>query len=300
MLPPLRQRLLITAAVVIGGLVWMRAAPGLLPTDGAGGVRLIHAAAGPVVGLILAILAGLVAMGLAVIAGAVGTPLAAAFTFAASLMFLAAAGGGSLPFLWHATPAGYLPLLFETVVWFALLGLVVWLTARWRGPIRQRLPWLVSEPRATVASPLAGFRDTRSLLTAALCAGIAGVICQLMLRSWDIGQVLGSLVFAFLVGAMIAQVVSPAPHVGPILISPLLLAGYGYIKTWLEYGSADPLLAGAYGGSLHGFAWTLPIHFASAGVAGCVLGVGMAAGLVRGSGLRQEPPDAAGSHAGAV
>lgn len=295
MLPPLRQRLLITAAVIVGGVVWMRAEPGLLPSDHTGGVTLVDASVGPFLGLILAVVAGLAAIALAAVAGAVGNPLAAAFVFAGSLMFVAADGGTSLPFLWHTTPSDYLPLLFETLVWFALLAGTLWLTAAFRGPIRRRFPWLVSDQRP-FRSPLRGLIEPPSLIAAAVSAGVAGVLATLMIRTWDVGQVLGALTFAFMIGSLIAQVVTPAASAGPILLSPLLLAAYGYLQTWLGYSTAEQLLAGAYRGSLHGLAWTLPIHFASAAVVGCTLGLGMAKGLVgAGKALRQDDAAAAGA-----
>src|SRR5690606_18492056 len=135
-LPPLRQRLLIAAAIVAGGLIWMCIDSGLLPGDGTSGITLIDARVGAFAGVALVLLSGVVAVAGAILCGAIGNPLAAPFVLASALLFLAADGGSSLGFLWRTTPGEYLPLFLETVFWFGIVALTMWLTQLLRAPLR--------------------------------------------------------------------------------------------------------------------------------------------------------------------
>ena len=71
------------------------------------------------------------------------------------------------------------------------------------------------------------------------------------------------------------------PQVNPaaILFSPAMVAVgvYGYVV--MSYGNPEDLLRAVYNNQFPGVALALPIHYVSAGVAGCAAGMGIAQGI---------------------
>ena len=294
----MRQRLVVVGSLVVGGLCWMQAGPALLPESGLGGVTLLNAPAWLVGGAVVALLAGAVAVGLAVLCGAMGNPLAAAFVFGAALCFLARRGGTTFGFLVEATPGRYVALLVEAGVWFAMLAGTLWLTSIARLPLRRRLPWLATEARRD-RSLLRGWGDPASPLGVLVTAGVGGLLAHLMIRTWDAGQIVGALLFSFTIGSLVAQMVATKASPGALVLSPLVVAAVGYVQAFMLYGSNEELLAAAFRGEASGLAWTLPVHYASAGVAGCALGAGLGQALLLGERAKDRRGDAAGDAAAA-
>ena len=278
MLPAFKQRLLITAAAIAGGLVWVLAAGPLGPADASSGLSLFDAQIGVLPALLVLVLAGLPALALAMGVSATGHPLAGIFTAATGLTCLAGAGGPIRGFVWrHTLPGGYGWLLGETVLWAGLLLAWIALTHRLRPILRPRLGWLATPAHWGDDLSLT-LPDGRALLAGLVSMVAAGALATLLLQSQDTGQVIGSLILAFAVGGMVAHLLVAQPNPLAILLSPLALGfvAYGYVLLSPDLGSRDAVLAAWYGRALWGPALALPIYYASAGVCGCTVGLGIA------------------------
>lgn len=288
----MKQRLLVCAAMAVGALVLLGALPAVVSSDETPGITLGSATAGATGGAIAVLLGALPAIGLAVLCGSMGTPLAAPFVLASALLVLAAWGGSGIGFLWRSSgPGDYVGLIVELLFWFALLAAVSWITMRVRLPLRRRLPWLASEPRRE-RNLLRGFVEPQSLLAGAVCAAAGGFASYLLVQSWETGQTLGGLVCGFALGAIAAQAAVGNASPGPIVLgAPMLVAIVGYLSG-LTLESHDAMLAQAYRGELVGLAWSLPIHYASAGVLGTVIGIGIEQGMAKPT-KSAKPADAA-------
>ena len=284
MLPRLRQRLLIAFAVALGGVSWLLVIAPLLPGDGSTGLSLLDARAGLITAVVLLLVAGLPVFILGLIASALSHPLAGVFAVTAALMVLAAAGGKIDGFLQRTElPAGYGWLVLETAIWLVGLALLLFLIHRLRPALRERLGLLPTPDDADLGTRL-GLPKSEALLAGLICAGVGGGLGYILIRSTDGGQVIGSLLLAFTIGGLVAQLVMRQANPVPILVSPLAvaIAVYGYIFLMPTYATTDNVLEAWFSQSLPGLALALPIHYVSAAVAGCTLGVGVAQGFGRG------------------
>ncbi len=276
MLPSIRQRLMIGTGVVLGALCWLVVAAALRAADGSTGLTLTSARVGLVVAVVIVALAGLPAMGLGLISSATGHAMSGIFTVAAALGMLAAVGGSMEGWLKSATLTGdYKWLIFETLIWQVGVLLMLFVIQRLRSPLRTRWPALafgdhlgVDTPRRSPFVQVAG--------SGLVCGGIAAVVGYILIHNADTGQVICGLIIAFLLGGLIAQTAFPFANPLGVLSSPFLVAVccYGYIL--IRFGQTEPFLKAWYHQSLPGLALALPIHYASAGLVGCTLGMGMA------------------------
>ena len=279
MLPIFRQRLLLAAALVVGGLVWSWAAGPMGAADASGGISLFDARIGVLPGLVLMVAAGLPALGLGVFVSATGNPLSGVFTVACGLMFVAIGGGPIDGYLQrHALPGAYGWLLAEMVLWAGLWGALLVGLMRGRAWLRPRVGRLSTE--AYWPEPEEGYTNwpsVRSLLAGLVSAAVAGGMCTVLLPVTDTGQVVGSLLLGFIIGGLLGQLVAPQASPVAILLSPAALgvAAYGYVLLSPALSTEQQVLAAWYGRELWGPALALPIFYASAGVAGAAIGVGM-------------------------
>ena len=279
MLPSLKQRLVIFVAVLIGGLLWLTVGSAVMPPSGDTGITLLDARSGLIAAVLLVILAGIPAGLLGTFVAAIANPLAGVFVFATCLWMLAAYGGDSSAFLWRVgVPGGYVWLIIEMLIWAGMYAALLTAMSRSRLLLRRRVPKLISPAYQTRSLTRQALRPS----TAVACLVttiVAALLCRLMVRDTDAGQILGSLAMAFALAAALGHAIVPGASAIGVLLSPVALAivGYGYVI--MGYGSQDELLAAWYTESLPGLAWVLPIHYASAGVAGCTLGIGAAQGL---------------------
>ena len=189
-------------------------------------------------------------------------------------------------------PGAYLQLLVEMFVWQTGVVLMLILMQRLRGPLRRRWPRLALDDRPDKAFALRLARPW-SVGAGFVCAAVAATVAFFLIRRSDTGQVLGSLLVAFTLGGLAAGAVYPRCNPLGVFFSPVLVAGGAYIWVLLHFGAADPgrvlaawyLQEGAGGGAhsdLPGLAMALPIHYISAGLAGCCLGLGLGAGAAAG------------------
>lgn len=274
-------RCLIALGVTLGGLCWLLALPALAPTDASTGISLFDAQAGWAGAIGLLLLFGIPAIGFALAAGTAGSPLAGPFVAAFGLLIVAAQGGSSRGYLWRADlPADYRLLILETLIWAAGLVALMIGIGMCRRMARRHYPNLGSpapEP------PPGGWRrlGAMDLLAGAVAAVLGAGFCGLLIQSTATGQVLGSLVLAFTLAALLAQLIVPHHNPLPILIAPAAAAigGYAWVLLWPEVVDHRSVLELWYTRQLTGLALTLPIQYLSAGVVGVTLGMGIGQAL---------------------
>lgn len=272
----MKHRLVIGFVLVVGALVWILARGALTAADDSTGLSLMDARAGLVAGLAILVLAGLPAIIAGLIAASTGNPLAGAFTVSFSLLPLAALGGSING--WQrrvALPGGYRTLAIEAVVWLILLAVVFVVIDQLRLRIGTSLEKIAVRRHLGGRTRL-GLPGGKALLAGLITTVVGAFVSNLLIRSSDGGQVNCSLILGFGVAALIAQMSVPQHSPLVILLSPLLAALAAYLYVASAYSVPDDLLNDLYTGHLLNLALALPIQYASSGVMGCALGVGLA------------------------
>lgn len=290
-MPRTLQRLIICVAVVIGGWIWVQTSAGLLAADGSSGISLLSARWHPVAASFGVVLTGLPAIGLGLIAAASGNPILGLLAVAGSLSILAAHGGavdGWLRRHEHLSGA-YGALIGEVILWQVGVVLLLLLIQTARPALRRGWSALAFDRRPDSAFALQLTRPW-SVGGGLICAAVAAVVGFLLIRSSDTGQVIGSLVVAFAAGSTAATTICRRCNPLGVFFSPALVAIGVYLWVVIAFGAdADQLRAAWYlqeseGGltssKLPGLAKALPIHFISAGLVGCCLGLGIGGGFV--------------------
>jgi len=278
MFPGMKQRLLIAVVTVVSGLAWLAVAAPLRAADGASGISLVTAQSGPVLGLLLILLAAVPAVFLGLVVSARANPLAGMFVWGAGLCFLTIYGGDAEGWLRRFdanVPNDYWLLIPEVIVWH--LGLVATIaTVRlYRKKLRMRWSMLAAEDHLGKETRIELPKGS-AWLAGLICAVAAAVLIHLMIRSFDNGQVVCSLILGFGLAAFAAHFWLPQKNPVVILMAPLAVAVVGYLWMAMGHESESQFLSAMYSQSLSGLGRALPIHYASAGVVGCVLGVGAA------------------------
>ncbi|MFP4145369.1 MAG: hypothetical protein ACLFV3_09510 [Phycisphaeraceae bacterium] len=284
MLPILRQRLLIVAAALVGGLVWMWIAPWLGPVSGYEGIALYDASVGlaGAVGLLLAL--GLPAIGLGLLTSVTGHPLSGLFVVATALCLLAGAGGSSEGWLWRADlPGGYGWLIGETLVFSAMLVGLLGLIELVRPRLARPLAKLSTRDHFGRGTRLWARPGGRDLLAGLITAAGGMLLVNLLVRSADEGQVLGALVLGFLVAGLLGQALSPAKNPVCMLLAPAAAGVAGYAWVLGHYDSGEAVRDAWYAGELAGLALVLPIHYFAGGLVGVTLGIGLGQSIEHGS-----------------
>lgn len=276
MLPQLKHRLIIGLSLVIGGLCWLLAHGALTAADGSGGLSLMDAHVGTAAAVLIVIAAGIPAIVLGLVTAATGNPLAGTFTVCGSLLWLASMGGSIDGYLLRTDlPSGYRQLAIESVIWLVLLAVVFVGIDRLRTVVRPSLQKLASKQHHGARTQLTLPR-VRPLLAGLITAAAGAFICNLLIQSPDGGQVNGSLMLGFGVAALVGNMIVPQRNPLVILLSPLIVGLVTYAWVAASYTSHDALLVDLYRHNLLNLALALPIHYASSGVVGCALGVGLA------------------------
>lgn len=276
MLPSLKQRVIILVAIVVGAWCWLMAEPTLLRADMGPGISLFYSRSGWLGAILYLVAAGLPALMLAMLASGAAHPLAGVFSVTFALAVVATAGGSIDGLLWQSQGPGVYPLLaVESVVWAALLVGMMVLIARSRLWVRRRFPRLTTEHHFGTATKLR-WPGVDAMLTGVICASLSGLLCWVVLKSTDAGQVFGALVVGFMLGALIAYQIVSQPNPTAVLLSPCLVAVAAYGYTWWKLGSYESMMLALNSDTLPTLARALPMQYASAGVAGCVLGVTLA------------------------
>lgn len=276
MLPPLKHRLVIGITLVVGALCWLLALNSLRAVDGSTGLSLMDARVGTVPAVLIVILAGLPACIAGLLAASTGNPLAGAFTVVGALMPLTMVGGSMMGYFRRAAlPGVFKPLAFESVIWLVYLAVVFVVIDRLRKRVRPGLSRLAVKQHLGTRTELT-IPNLNALLAGLVAAAGGAFVCNLLIQSADGGQVNCGLVIGFTGAALIAQTAVPQRNPVVILLSPLLVAIGAYLWVGSSYTTPDALLADLYSGDLPNLALALPIQYASSGVAGCAIGVGLA------------------------
>lgn len=287
----MKQRLFIAAAAAIGAACWLLAIRFLAPSDGGSGLTLIHAHTGVITATIITLLLAVPAVLCGLIVSATGNPLAGVFTAAMALLILAAAGGPIDGWLLSITgPSAYRGLAFEMVLWLIGVTGVMMLIQISRPKLREAglqsnaVKTLFGVDHSGLTAYL-NWPTSRGLGAGAVCALVGGVVAMVLIRSSESGQVIGSLLVAFTIGGVCGQMVLPrgsSPVV--MLLAPGAVAIAAYMLVATGYTSHDQLLTAwfaqtrtgaGFSDRLLSLALALPIHYASAGVAGAAMGVGL-------------------------
>lgn len=296
MLPTITQRLLMVAAILIGTPCWLPILPLLMAADGSSGLSLLDARAGVFGACALLLLAGLPALLTGLYVSATGNPLSGVFTIGLSLMILAGHGGSMTGLIWRqaerpaSEPSGgsiFMQLEIEMALWALAWCLVMFLTRRFRMLIRGK--WVPSRLK-TIFSKTLTEEDTprfvlhvRPGLAGLLCAALGWILCRFLMQSPDSGQVIGSILLAFVLAGLTARLALPTGNVVYLLLSPLLVGFVSYAYAAVLHGSAssDDLILLWQRGDITGPMFAMPIHWASAGLLGVSIGIGMAQAIDR-------------------
>jgi hypothetical protein len=237
---------------------------------------------------------GLPTLGLGLFVSVLGNPLSGLFVVAASLCVLAGVGGSIDGWMRREElPAGYMRLLVEVGVWQLGVALMLVVVGYLRSPMRVRWPALAFEDHLGVDTDIR-WPNLKALSAGGLCALVGAGLGVLLIRNHETGQVLGSLFVAFAAGGFFAQLVFPQSNPGPVLFAPAVVAmgSYGYLL-W-NYHSQEAVIRAYFEQGLPGLALALPVHYVSAGLTGCTIGMGIAQGMEASSRRSSEEVGATG------
>jgi hypothetical protein len=285
MFPSIRQRIVIVLAVVIGGAGWLLVLGLLRAADGSSGISLASSAMGVVGASAMAAVIGLPTLGLGLFVSVLGNPLSGFFAVAAALSVLAGAGGSIDGWMRREQlPAAYGGLMIETVIWQMGVAVMLILVGFLRSPLRVRWPALAFQDHLGTDTDikLPGLKA----LGAGLVCAIGGVVLgSVLIRNSDTGQVIGSLVVAFGIGGFAAQMIFPQTNPVPVLFAPAVVAAGAYAYVLQRLNGHEQVLQAVFRGEFPGLALALPVHYMSAGLMGCTIGMGVAQS-VEASGIR--------------
>lgn len=296
MLPTITQRLMMVAAIVLGTLCWLPVLPWLRAADGSSGLSLIDSRAGVLLACVALLVAGLPALLSGLYVSSSGNPLSGVFTVAVSLMILAGHGGSMNGLIWRQQERAasdrsggsiFMQLEMEMVLWALAWCLMMFLTRRYRDRIRDSLvPRRLRTPFPRVMTEEDTPRfvlQVRPIMAGALCGVLSWLLCRLLIQTPDNGQVIGSVMLAFLLAGLTARLILPTGNVVFLLLSPLGVGFVSYAYAAVLHGSvsADELVLRWQAGQMVGPLVVLPIHWASAGLIGVSVGIGMAQAIDR-------------------
>jgi|GEM_PF-1871564 len=296
MLPTITQRLMMLAVIILGTMCWLAALPALMAADGSSGLSLLDARSGVFLACVLLMVAGLPAILGGLYTSASGNPLSGIFTLGFSLMILSAHGGSMTGLIRRQAeratgePSGgsvFMQLEVEMLLWVLAWCGVMYLIRRTRPSIRKRLipgrltTWF--RHQQTEEDTPRFVLHVRPGLAGLLCAGLAWVLCGFLMRSPSTGQVIGSILLSFTIASLTARLMLPTGNVVYLLLSPLAVGfcAYGYAAVMHGAASAEELILRFQTGQLPAPALAMPIHWASAGLIGVSLGIGMAQAIDR-------------------
>ena len=287
----MKQRLFIAAAIALGAAVLLLALGTLGAADGSSGLTLTSSHSGVFLAGLMVLILAVPAVLAGLVVSATGNPLAGVFTCAMSLLILAACGGPIDGWLRGISgPSAYRGLAFETLLWQAGLVGVIFLITRYRPMLRRagansnavKTLFTANEQGHMIRL---GLPDARGAAGGVVCLLVGFVLAMLLIRSSESGQVIGALLVSFTVAGICGQMVLPRESSpAAILIAPGVVGLLAYVMVWMGYSSHDELLAAwfaqtrtgaGYSDRLLSLALALPIHYASAGVAGAAIGIGL-------------------------
>ncbi len=276
MLPQLKHRLLIGLSLVTAGMCWLLALGALTPADGSTGLSLMDAHVGTPTAVLILFAAGIPAIIAGLVVASTGNPLTGVFTVTGSLLLLGSMGGSIDGYLLRANlPTDFQSLAIESGIWLVMLTVVFVGIDRLRIMVRPKLQWFAPKHHLGTRTHLT-FPGAKPLLAGLITAAGGAFICNLLIQSPDGGQVNGSLILGFGVAALIGNMAVPQRNPLVILLSPMLVAALAYLWVARSYPTPDVMLFDIYTHNLLNLTLALPIQYASAGITGCALGVGLA------------------------
>ena len=298
MLPTITQRLIMLAALIVSTLCLLPVLPMLTAADGSSGLSLLDARVGVVGACGLLLLAGLPALLLGLYVSSSGNPLSGIFTVGFALMALAGFGGSMTGLIWRQAdrPRGeasggsiFMQLEIEMVLWALAWCFMMFLVRQFRVKIRNKL--VPRRLRTTFSTQLPIEEDdtprfvlhVRPGMAGLLCAGLGFVLCKVIMQTPSSGQVIGTILLSFIIAGLAARLILPTGNVVYLLLSPLLVGFATYALGAVLHGSAsaDDLILRWQRGEITGPMFAMPIHWASAGLIGVSIGIGMAQAIDR-------------------
>ncbi len=286
------------AAMVISTLCLLPVLPVLTAADGSPGLSLLDARVGVVWACVWLLFAGLPALLLGLYVSSSGNPLSGVFTIGFALMILAANGGSMTGLIWRQAdrprgkPSGgsiFMQLEVEMALWALAWCLMMFLLRRYRIRIRGALVPRKLKTSFSSQMPIEEDDTPRFVLhvrpgmAGLLCAALAFVLCKVLMQTPDTGQVIGSILLSFVIAGLCARLILPTGNVVYLLLSPLAVGFATYALGAVLHGSAsaDDLILRWQRGEITGPMFAMPIHWASAGLIGVSIGIGMAQAIDR-------------------
>jgi len=286
------------AAIVLSTLCWLPVLDFLRAADGSSGLSLMDARVGVFWACGLLFLAGLPALLTGLYVSASGNPLSGVYTIGFSLMILSGLGGSMTGLIarqaerLNGEPSGgsiFMQLEIEMVIWALAWCLMMFLVRKYRVWIRNNL--VPSRLKTNFAKDVPiEEEDTprfaiqiRPAMAGLLCAAIAWVLCRFIMQTPNTGQVIGTILLSFTIAGLTARLALPTGNVVFLLLSPLLVGFASYALAAVLHGSAsaDDLILLWQRGQIVGPMYAMPIHWASTGLIGVSVGIGMAQAIDR-------------------
>lgn len=273
-------RLLQGFAVVLGGWIWSGAASWLIASGGESGATVVLSASGIVPAFVMLLLLGVVAFAFAALVAGLYDWIAGLLAFALA-MGVPAVAGGSMQGLMHAATATpeeplanlYLWLMMEVVLFAGLMMLAGWGLQKIQSLLAPRLTAAGYAPLPSIQRRVlqknVNMIDVLAGLTALL---FGGGLSWLLLQTGQTGQVFGGLLLGFGAGTFLALSLFPTNNMLPVLLAPFAVALVTCLQMVVTGGDTPMTLASWYRGEFNGLALALPIFYASAALAGCLLG----------------------------
>ncbi|MBL4702651.1 MAG: hypothetical protein JKX85_15500 [Phycisphaeraceae bacterium] len=282
MIAPIWQRIGIALGVLLGSLCWVGILPSLKSATGTQGIVLLDAPMGMVTCL-LVMAAAVPILVLSTLLCAVGRFTTGISVFAGSLLVLAYTGGSTIGWLERADlPGSYWQLITEMLLWQLMLLCAIALIYQFRPVVHRQLPVLVrrnSQWKTVLKTP-----GVNELMAAVISSVIALIMSYLLIQNASINQILCGLVFSFALGAGMGQTLMPNTNPVAIFMSPFVVAICAYFMVLFRYEDQAVVMQALFNGSepggtimaqFPGPALALPIHYASAGLLGCCIGIGI-------------------------
>ncbi|MEM9914449.1 MAG: hypothetical protein AAF911_05775 [Planctomycetota bacterium] len=285
MLPSQTQRLLMLLAVVVGIPAWWWAAGFLPPADGLSGWALSDSRVGlgRAAGLVLAaalpavIAAGLIAATGNPLSGVCCVALAGVIAHHGSSIVGVARRAAELGNEAGSAAAVYQRLAVELGVGIVMLTLLLAGLEAVRGIARDHIPRRLQSRHLGGTVHLWKING-QSLIAGVITAAVGAVLTAVLVQSDNPQQVTGGLVLAFTLASLIGHAVMPNDRPWATLVAPALVGIVGYVWTARQLGTTDTpdaLLSALYTDALPGLALGLPLHYLTAGVLGCAIGIGI-------------------------
>lgn len=302
MLPSQTQRLLMLLAVGIATPAWWWAAGLLPPADGLSGWTLSDSAAGLVGAAGLLLLCALPALAAAGFISVTGNPLSGVFCLAlaggiahhGNALVGVARRAADAPGTAPGTAPGNLASETALVIPEVGVGMyprlviemgvgVLLLTLLLAGLQALRGWWSKRVPRRLLSRHLGDSVhlwkiDGKSVTAGLITAAVGAVLTALLVQDGHPQQVAGGLVLAFAIASLLGHAVAPNHRPWATLMAPAIVGSVGYVwaaRQLSDTSDADALLAALYTDALPGLALGLPLHYLTAGVLGCAIGIGI-------------------------